>query len=712
MTDKHRETFREEARELLAELESALLELEKTPEDEDLVGRVFRSMHTIKGSGAMFGFEDIASFTHDVETVYDLVRNREIGVDADLISLTLSACDQIRRMVETPGEGTAEDEAAAQKISAAFRKLLPAVDKTKSAAAPSPAAGDKNKPLQNAESITYRVRFRPAHDIFASGTNPALLLKELCGLGRCTIVANTGEIPPLTELDPEACYTFWDVVLTTSRGVNAIKDVFIFVEDDCELKIDVIDREGPDETDHDYKKLGEILVERGDLSTNDLEKVLTAHKRIGEQLMDAGVIAPEKVYSALAEQQHVREVRQERKTTETTASIRVPAGKLDTLVNLVGELVTVQSRLSQTASSLFTSELTAIAEEVERLTDELRENTLSIRMLPIGTTFSKFNRLVRDLSSELGKDITLITAGAETELDKTVIERLNDPLIHIIRNSIDHGIERPEQRAAAGKPQQGTVRLSAEHSGANVLIRISDDGAGLDADGIRAKAVEKGLLAPDAALEEKELLALIFAPGFSTARKITSVSGRGVGMDVVKRNIDALQGTIAVATERGAGTTITLKLPLTLAIIDGLLVKIGAASFILPLSFVDECVELTERQIADAHGRHLANIRGDIVPYVRLRERFAIGGVRPAIEQIVTTRVEGQRVGLVVDQVVGDHQTVIKPLGRIYRGVEEASGATILGDGRVALIIDIPKLVQQVEKDEFSSEHSARPAAG
>ena len=700
MTDKHRETFREEARELLAELESALLDLEKTPDDDDLVGRVFRSMHTIKGSGAMFGFEDIASFTHNVETVYDRVRNREIAVDASLISLTLSACDQIRRMVETPGESTAEDEAAAKRISAAFQELLPAAGGSVSPTPVPPVAAGGGTPEKAAENITYRIRFRPHHDIFASGTNPLLLLKELCGLGRCTIAANTSEIPPLAEIDSEACYTYWDVVLTTRRGINAIKDVFIFVEDDCDLKIEIIDRGVVAETDTDYKKLGEILVERGDLSTNDLEKVLSAHKRIGERLVDSGVLAPEKVYSALAEQQHVREVRRERKTTETMASIRVPAERLDTLVNLVGELVTVQSRLSQTASSLLAPELTAIAEEVERLTDELRENTMSIRMLPIGTTFSKFNRLVRDLSSELGKDITLITEGAETELDKTVIERLNDPLIHIIRNSIDHGIERPEIREAAGKQRQGTVRLSAEHSGANVLIRISDDGAGLDAEGIRAKAVEKGLIAPDAAPEDKELLSLIFAPGFSTAAKVTSVSGRGVGMDVVKRNIDALQGSIDVVTERGAGTTITLKLPLTLAIIDGLLVKIGEASFILPLSSVDECVELTEQQIADAHGRHLANIRGEIVPYIRLRERFGIGGARPAIEQIVTAKVDGQRVGLVVDQVVGEHQTVIKPLGRVYRGVEEASGATILGDGKVALILDVPQLIRGAELTE------------
>ncbi len=703
MMDRHREAFREEARELLAELEVALLDLEKKPDDEDLVGRVFRAMHTIKGSGAMFGFEEIASFTHGVETVYDLVRNRQVAVDGNLISLTLSACDQIQRMVDSPGEVGEADKTAVERISAAFRGLLPAGDANPSTVAVAPAGAERCTSGETSDNVTYRIRFRPSPDIFTSGTNPLLLLGELRGLGRCRITANTSEIPPLAELDPEACYTRWDVVLTTCQDINSIKDVFIFVEDESELQIDVIDRGAIMEEDENYKKLGEILVERGDVEAADLDRVLSSQKPIGKMLVDSGVVSPDKIQSALVEQQHVREVRRERKSTETAASVRVPAGKLDILVNLVGELVTVQSHLSQLASSGNTSELALVAEEVERLTDELRENTMSIRMLPIGTTFGKFNRLVRDLSAELGKDILLATEGGETELDKTVIERLNDPLIHIIRNSIDHGIEPPEIRERTGKPRQGTIRLAAEHAGANVLIRISDDGAGLDAEGIRAKAAEKGLIAPDSLPGEKEIFSLIFAPGFSLAKKITSVSGRGVGMDVVKKSIDALQGAIDIASVKGEGTAITLKLPLTLAIIDGLLVKIGAACFVLPLSAVEECVELTRQQVADAHGRNLASIRGELVPYINLRQHFGIGGKKPEIEQIVITQIGGYRVGIVVDEVIGECQTVIKPLGRFYRGMEEVSGATILGNGKVALILDLAKIVRKAEAEELGA---------
>ncbi len=369
-------------------------------------------------------------------------------------------------------------------------------------------------------------------------------------------------------------------------------------------------------------------------------------------------------------------------------------------MNLVGELVTVQARLSQTAAGRGDALLDTIAEEVERLTNELRDTALNIRMLPIGTTFSKFKRLVRDLSVELGKDIELTTAGAETELDKTVIEKLNDPLVHLIRNSIDHGIEMPEDREAAGKPRQGTVHLAAVHSGDSVLITITDDGAGLDKEAIRAKGLERGLVTTGAELSDKEIYNLIFAPGFSTARKVTSVSGRGVGMDVVKKAIDALRGTIDITSERGKGSTITIKLPLTLAIIESLLVKIGTDCFVMPLSIVEECIELTREDVANAHGRNLANVRDQIIPYIPLRERFRIPGELPEIEQIVITSIQGSRIGFVVDDVIGEHQTVIKSLGKMYKDVKGLSGATILGDGSVALILDVPHLVREVEREQ------------
>ncbi|MHB8907578.1 MAG: chemotaxis protein CheA [Syntrophales bacterium] len=697
MMDKHREAFREEAQELLAELEAALLELEQAPADENLIGRVFRAMHTIKGSGSMFGFDDIAAFTHDVETVYDLVRGGKIPVTKPLIDMTLAACDEIRSMVETSEEPKGEDSQASP-LTQSFRAILEEQHRQPGSGTGKATGPTEQKPSRApAPAVTYRIRFQPAPDLFASGTNPVLLLNELRALGACTVVAHRGKIPLLEEMDPETCYTCWDIILTTAREVNAIKDVFIFVEDSCELEIDIIDEEGQADDDQGCKKLGEILVERGDLTIAEIRKVLGSRKRIGELLVESGLVAADKVESALVEQHHIREERHKRQAVDAAASIRVPAAKLDSLVNMVGELVTIQSRLSELAIRIGDPALTQVAEEVESLTGELRENAMGVRMLPIGTTFSKFQRLVRDLSAGLGKEVLLQTEGGETELDKTVIERLNDPLIHLIRNCIDHGIERPEARTAAGKPVQGMVQLSAEHSGAFVFIRIRDDGAGLDGEAIRAKAIERKMILPDADLSERELYALIFAPGFSTAKEVTNVSGRGVGMDVVKKSIDALQGSIAIESRKGAGTTVILKLPLTMAIIDGLLVKIGETHFILPLSAVDECVELTRQQVADAHGKNLVAIRGELVPYIPLRRRFSIPGEPPEIEQIVTTRIDGGRIGLVVDQVVGEHQTVIKPLGRMYRGVEEMSGATILGDGRVALIIDIVKLIQKAE---------------
>ncbi|GAW65817.1 chemotaxis protein CheA [Geoanaerobacter pelophilus] len=695
MIDQHRQAFKEEAYELLAELETSLLELEERPDDIDLIGRVFRAMHTIKGSGSMFGFDDIAAFTHEVETIFDMVRNGKLQVTARLVNLTLAARDQIRAMLDAADEvGEGADLEESGKIISGLRELagfLPT-------AAAAPAAAAAAKKPENL--VTYRIRFVPSRDIFITGTNPLTLLQELKELGTCSVVAQTGAFPCLEEMDPEACYVFWDLILTTNQGENAIRDVFIFVEDDCELKIEQVAEHSQFDEPQDYKKLGMILLERGDITSEEMEEVLAQQRKFGELALSKGILDEGKLQSALVEQRHVKEVRQEKQATEAASSIRVPAERLDLLVNLVGEMVTVQARLSQTAAQRADAELLAIAEEVERLTAELRDSALNIRMLPIGSTFSKFKRLVRDLSVELGKQIDMTTEGAETELDKTVIEKLNDPLVHLIRNSIDHGIELPEARVEAGKPANGTVHLAAVHSGDSVVITIEDDGAGLDKEAIRSKAIEKGIIAATAELSEKELFGLIFAPGFSTAKKISSVSGRGVGMDVVKRAIEALRGSIDISSVRGKGTTIAVKIPLTLAIIESLRVQIGADSFMLPLALVDECVELTREDVARSHGRNLARVRTQMIPYIPLREHFRIQGDPPEIQQIVITQVNGVRVGFVVDQVIGEHQTVIKSLGRAYRDVDGISGATILGDGSVALILDVPQLLQSVEEKQ------------
>ncbi|MEO5331099.1 MAG: chemotaxis protein CheA [Magnetococcus sp. YQC-5] len=685
--------FTEEAYELLSELEDSLLELEETPTDMELIGRVFRAMHTIKGSGAMFGFDEVAKFTHEVETVFDMARSGTLPVTKTLIDLTLAARDQIRSILDASRGGVPADEANANRIIAGLRTLAPQKDA---------AAAVTTKAVVAAESDgshVYRVRFEPKPEIFSSGTNPLLLIAELREMGPCRVVAFTNGFPSLEEMDPERCYTRWEIFLTTEAGENAIRDVFIFVEDDCTLNIRLLNREeAAGMTAPEGKKLGEILLERGDINQDALAKELTP---LGDRLVNAGLVPADKVRAALTEQRVVQEQRQQQgKAAEVDAVVRVPSAKLDKLVNLVGELVTVQARLNQLSTQLNVQHLQLVAEEIEHLTDELRDNTMSIRMLAIGSTFNKFKRLVRDLSTELGKQIELTTAGADTELDKTVIDQLNDPLVHIIRNSIDHGIEKPEARQSAGKPLVGQIHLSAVHSGTSVLIQVRDDGKGLDPQLLRRKAVEKGVLSADAVLSDHEAYQLIFAAGFSTAEKITNVSGRGVGMDVVRKSIESLRGSIDTQSELGKGTVITLKLPLTLAIIEGLLVSVNQNYFVLPLAAVEECVELSPRDIANSHGRRIVNVRDEIVPFIRIRERFVMEGDRPTIEQIVIVNVDGKRVGFAFDAVVGQHQTVIKNLGDSFEYSDEFSGATILGDGTVALLLDLARMVRYVEIQE------------
>jgi two-component system chemotaxis sensor kinase CheA len=709
MTMQNREqfssTFREEATERLAEMEEGLLELEERPDDAELIARIFRAMHTIKGSGAMFGFDDIASFTHEMETVFDRVRNGKIKASRELVGLALAGKDLIRAMLT--GDF---DPAVRERLITAFRSYNGSSDAKPVKAAPEVAAPP---PAEDHSEQTFRIRFRPHPDLFLNGTNPACLLDELRELGRCELVAHSEGVPSLDELDPEQCYVWWDAVLITQKGENALRDVFMFVEDHADLRIEAIDRSNEPAED---KKLGQILVERGDLTPDQLQEALNSQKRIGELLREKGLVSNSVVQSAALEQKVVREVRQQREAArgEGSSSIRVASGKVDTLVNLVGELVIAQARLAQVAGRVDDLELVSISEDIERLSGELRDNTLNIRMVPIGTTFSRFKRLVRDLSTELGKEIDLITEGAETELDKTVIEQLGDPLVHVIRNSCDHGIEEPATRVAAGKTARGTLRLSAYQSGPSVVVEVRDDGAGLRAEAIRTKAIERGLLSPDAHPTEKELFSLILLPGFSTAATVSNLSGRGVGMDVVKRAIDALHGELEVDSAVGQGTTIRFRLPLTLAIIEGLLVAVGDGRYVLPMSLVEECVELTAQDVTNAHGNHLAAVRGELVPYLRLRDWFGEPGARPPIEQIAIATIDGIRFGFVVDGVVGQLQTVIKTLGKMYREARGLSGATILGDGTVALIVDVPTLMRTAQVDtlrDSASRASAAPEA-
>jgi two-component system chemotaxis sensor kinase CheA len=666
--EQFKQSFREEAREILVDLESALLELNENRADRELVGRVFRALHTIKGSGSMFGFEDLAVFTHNLENAFDEVRNGRLEVGAELIDLTLSALDQIRAMLEER-EGAAESEVCAQILSR-VRKLAGLHEKHPATATgsakqtgPTPGTG----PVRQ-----WAIRFAPGPDLLLNGSNPLLLLDELRQMGGLSAKASMEMIPPLGELDPERCYVSWEMVLAAAAERDAVRDVFIFVEDSCELAIEPI---------------GEA----------------EASPQAGRDRTARGLEEPRATSGG----------RRSYDKPDTASSLRVPAAKLDQFVDLVGELVTVQARLAELSARRDDAEVAAVAEEIERLTAALRENSMNIRMLPIRATFEKFRRLVHDLARDLGKDVELTMEGADTELDKTVIDQLGDPLMHLIRNSMDHGIEAPALRAQRGKRGTAKIHLSARHSGASVLIVVSDDGGGIDAEAVRRRAVEKGLVAATAQLGEAEIFALLFQPGFSTARQVTDVSGRGVGMDVVRQRVESLRGSIDVASKPGLGTSVTLRLPLTLAIIDGLLVGVEEACFVLPLASTLECIELSTADIERANGKHVANVRGEMVPYIRLREHFGVRTRRPELEQIMVVESGEGRFGFVVDRVLGNCQTVIKSLGRFYRHVQAVSGATILGDGTVALILDPERLVQDAVRVGARNQGArASPRAG
>jgi two-component system chemotaxis sensor kinase CheA len=673
-------TFKEEAYELLSELEQSLLVLEENPEDSDLIARIFRAMHTLKGSGNMFGFVNIGKFTHDIETVFDRVRDGKISVTRELVDLTLSACDQIRIMLEEKDPGTVRDNEKCMEISSSFKRFLPEEEsKVKERA-------EKFSVKEKKGNITYRISFQPAQDIFNYGTNPIYLLDELSEMGHCTVTAKREHIPLLEHYNPDSCYTGWDIILTTDKDINTIKDVFIFVEDGAELTVEIVDKEtATPETE-------EIMFQKVDDKKPQIQKQITEEKKKGDISVDRGAVFTD------PSQEKIKDLSSKRQSDEGVTSIRVPSEKLDKLVNLVGEIVINQAQVFQAVSDIKDLALRASVKKMENLIVDLRNMTLNIRMVPIGTIFGKFRRLVRDLSKDLGKEVELITEGDDTELDKTVIERLQDPLVHLIRNSMDHGIEDPGERKKKGKESGGKIHLMAIHSGAEVLIKINDDGKGLRREPIYAKALSKGLITSGKELSNNDIFNLILLPGFSTATEITNVSGRGVGMDVVKKTIDSLGGAIEIDSKEDIGTEITLKLPLTLAIIEGLVASIDDDYFVFPLSAVERNVELTASDIKKAHGRHIIKVRDQIIPYIRLRESFNIKANNAVTrEQIVITRMNGHKVGFVVDKVIGTQQTVIKSLNRVFQKAKLFSGATILGNGRVALILDVIQLIKDGE---------------
>jgi two-component system chemotaxis sensor kinase CheA len=672
--DNFRKKFIEEALEHINDLESALLQLETVPDDKELIERVFRSMHSLKGGGAMFGFDKISEFTHNLETVYDMVRNGQMKINRDLLNITLSSVDHLKNLLNQDNELVGVVKINHAQLSEQIAKIISGEKDENQKVVD---VEDKSSENTTISETTFYILFSPAENIFDNGTNPLYLIDELCSLGKAFVIPHLKKIPTLSEYNPEKCYTSWEIFLATDQDINAITDVFIFVEDSCKLDIHRI----------------------SDRNLLDSERFMSKVREMHESGSDWGINAIQNFVSQLTIKKKEKDKSVQKKNIyvnskdSNISSIRVSSAKLDQLMNLVSELVTTQARLSLYAENDGNTELIAIAENVQKLSRQLRDNAFSIVLIPIENMITRFQRLVRDLSNELKKEVVFLTEGTDTELDKTIIENLTDPIMHILRNSMDHGIENTDIRRKLGKPEQGTITLKAFYSGANVHIQIHDDGAGIDPEKIRKKAIAKGIIAPDTILSRKEVYDLIFMPGFSTATNITDVSGRGVGMDVVRRKIADIRGEVEIDSNVNIGTTITLKLPLTLSIIDGLLVKIEDTFYIIPLSAVEKIYAVEHDKLVDTFN-HLVVLDGEQVPFFNLREEFEIDQHANGLDQVVVVKYEDQRVGFVVDSVVGEYQAVLKPLGKHYKRQEIISGATILGDGTVALVFDTNKAVK------------------
>jgi two-component system chemotaxis sensor kinase CheA len=721
--DQALQTFLIEARELLQAMEEALLNLESEPDDKEAIGAVFRAAHTIKGSAGLFGLDPIVAFTHVAENVLDKVRNGEIAVDSDLIALLLSAGDHIGDLVEQVAAQGGEPDAATQaRGEVLLQKLRAYLGAQPNNSAPLPqtaVAVEREAPVQSSggglvESDTWHISLRFGQDVLKNGMDPLSFIRYLATLGEIVSVATLPDAMPVAdEMDPECSYLGFELDFRSDADKATIEGVFEFVRDDCSLRIlpphsrveeyiQLID-----ELPEDKVRLGDLLVKSGALTQKEMDECLflqsllstTAESEghpetvpaLGEILVEQGRVQPELVDAALNKQKQARDNK-----AQESRYIRVHADKLDELINLVGELVIASASAGLLAQRSRDMQLLEATSTMSRLVEEIRDGALQLRMVQIGETFNRFHRVVRDVSKDLGKDIGLVISGGETELDKSVVEKIGDPLMHLVRNSMDHGIESATLRQQRGKPAKGTVQLNAYHESGSIVIEVGDDGGGLDRDKLLAKGIERGLVGPNQHLTDQEVYGLIFEAGFSTAEAVTSISGRGVGMDVVRRNIEALRGMIEIDSAPGVGTTMKIRLPLTLAIIDGFLMGVGGSSFVVPLDLVMECIELSEAERRETRESNYINLRGTVLPFLRLRQLFEIQGKAGRYENIVVVQYGGQMVGLVVDELLGEFQTVIKPLGKIFSHLRGISGSTILGSGEVALILDVPALVQEV----------------
>jgi two-component system, chemotaxis family, sensor kinase CheA len=667
MSDKLIDTFLNEANDLIIDIEKSLLELKKTTDNKECISGIFRAMHTLKGAAGMFGFELIKNITHYLENIYQAIREEKRVLDHVTIEITFRTVDQLRSLLQSSTPDIEPHE---------YRELLDDIQELDGVQTIPhlPAAAS------NAEK-TFYINFVPRKEILRNGTNPLYLVDDLLAIGHGVALPYFRALPSVELLDAADCFIAFEVILSTEKSVDEIQSVFLFIDGDCELEIKTI------------------------ASGNAIKDLSTEHhpfvNRNADQALGFDVI--KKTIEKGNQEKASEAVRKSIRPKAT--NIRVDSDRLDDLMNLVSELVTTQARLSLFSTGNRSAELTTITENIEKITRRLRDNTFTMTLVPLDSLAVRFQRLVNDLSKELGKEIEFRASGLDTKIDKSMIEKLVDPILHLLRNCIDHGIESTAVRVAGSKDSKGTITIKSYYSGSNVVIEISDDGAGIDVAKVRSKAIAQGLIGAETSLSHRELTELIFHAGLSTANKVTSVSGRGVGMDVVKRNINEVRGEIEVLSIEGQGTTFIISLPLTLSILDGLLVKIGDADFIFPLNTVTKCYEVTTRQLESAFNNWIA-LDGERVPFIYLRESFGITIDKPVYSQVIIVPFDGKNVGIAVDKIIGEYQAVLKPLGQLYKEQDEFSGATILGDGSVALMLDTHKVIRKSSSLNLLQTHN------
>ena len=706
-------TFFAESRERLEDMEASLLELEKNGEDQESLNAVFRAAHTIKGSAGMFGFEDIGTFSHALENLLADLRDRKLSYDHALGSLLFECHDFMLKLIDfyDANRQGKIDKTMLEALILLQQKLnLYHKGATFGVSEPSPEEKKASEEDQEigmvVENMCWHISLRFGENTYRNGFDPQSFISYLGGIGKVLNLRMVYDsMPPLPEFNAENCYLGFEIDFMAEVTRQKIEDVFDFVKDDCIVRIlpprsDISEYVNLiNDLPESPMTIGKILVEAGSLTSEEVDEALRLQsekilhhesKLLGEIFVDEKMVHKPVLDEALKKQMKVKK------------SMRVDTEKLDSLINLVGELVIATATIKKISDALGSMDLEDSVSSLAMLTDNLRGSSMNLRMVQIGDSFKRFERAVHDLSNAQGKQVDLTLKGGETEVDKTLVEKIMDPLMHIVRNAVDHGIDTPNKRAAAGKPPHGRITINAYSEAGSVVIEISDDGNGLNKRKILAKAVEQGLMDPEEGLtlSDNDLFRFVFMPGFTTAEKVTDISGRGVGMDVVMRNVNSLRGTVTIKSTEGQGTIVGLRFPLTLVIIDGFMVKTGEEVYLLPLDMVNECAEISLEEIMRQENGNFMNLRGELVPFIRLKDFFNIPGESSGKEYIVIAEYFGKKAGIVIDRPLGELQIVVKPLGNLFNNIRWLSGATILGGGDPALILDIPRLIQYVQASQ------------